>query len=313
MIELQPDLDLSTAQAEALLREWLGVAVTCTALRPLSGGMVNTVLELEFDRKPGKAVVKLHGRAGAPFAGEAAALTLLRDRTACPIPEVYLHDDSGSIVPHAVLLLEHVPGVCMQTVDLDPEERAEVERELAGVLADLHTHRGGGWGDPVAPDEKSSWAEVFTARLTELRAEPAVGERLPDDVLDLIDVAISRAPAVLRRPGPPTLVHGDVWEGNLMIRHDGDRWHLAALLDPNLQFADVEVELAYLEVFDNQRPAFFAAYRSRLPARPGYEQRRLFYWLHTALVHVALFDEPFFVEYTQRIAAQISQLVDEAG
>lgn len=308
VIELHPDLELTSRQAEALLQAWLGGSVTCTGLRALEGGLVNTVIELEFDRSPGSAVVKLHGRSGDPFAKEAAWLGYLRDRTACPVPQVYLHDNTGSVIPHAALLLEHIHGECMKNVDLDPAEQDDLERQLAGVLADLHTHHGDGWGDPVDPDATSSWADVFAGRLRELRLEPTVIGRLPDETLASIDRAIASAPAVLSRPGRPTLIHGDVWEGNLMIRRKEGRWRLVALLDPNLQFADVEVELAYLDVFDNERPAFFAAYGERHAPRPGYEERRLFYWLHTALVHVALFDEPFFQEYTQRIAVEISSL-----
>ncbi len=308
MIELHPDLELTRHQAEALLETWLGAPITCTGLRPLEGGLVNTVVALEFDRPPYTAVAKLHGRAGDPFAKEAAWLARLRDHTTCPVPEVYLHDNSGTVIPHAALLLEHIPGECMKNVDLDPAEQDDLERQLAGVLAELHTHQGEGWGDPVDPDTTSSWADVFAGRLRELRLEPAVIERLPDETLSSIDGAIASAPGVLIDPGPPTLIHGDVWEGNLMIRRTDGRWRLVSLLDPNLQYADVDVELAYLDVFDNERPAFFNAYRELRDVREGYEQRRLFYWLHTALVHVALFDEPFFQEYAGRIAAEISAL-----
>jgi hypothetical protein len=38
------------------------------------------------------------------------------------------------------------------------------------------------------------------------------------------------------------------------------------------------------------------------------EQRRLVYWLHTALVHGALFGDRFFCEYTARTAASIGRL-----
>ena len=113
---------------------------------------------------------------------------------------------------------------------------------------------------------------------------------------------------MLADPGVPTLVHGDFWDGNLLVREDGDGWRLSGVLDPDTQFADVEYELAYLEVFDVQRDAFFTAYRRRHAIRQGYEQRRLVYWLYTALVHVALFDDQFFREFTARTAASIRRL-----
>ena len=70
----------------------------------------------------------------------------------------------------------------------------------------------------------------------------------------------------------------------------------------------MEFELAYLEVFDSPRASFFAAYANSQKVRPGYEQRRLFYWLHTALEHVALFGDESFRQFTARTAERIGGL-----
>lgn len=58
-------------------------------------------------------------------------------------------------------------------------------------------------------------------------------------------------------------------------------------------------------MFDNQQPAFFDAYTEHQPLRPDYELRRRYYWLHTALVHVGLFGDEFFCDFTARTAEQI--------
>ncbi len=307
MIELQPDLDLTTAQAERLLDAWLVGPVVCSEIVPLQGGIVNSVFRLEFDRPPHRAVVKIHGRDGDTFAAEARALEYLGAETACPVPSVYLHDSSARLIPYSFLLIEDVPGVCLKSLDLEPSERADIDVQLADVLGELHDHRGRGWGGVDTDDTSETWADLFAARLAAARAHPAVAERLAADVLARVDEAIDLARPALRDPGRPTLVHGDVWDGNLMVRRENGRWRLTGLLDPDLQFADVEFELAYLEVFDTPREAFFAAYADRQTLRPGYERRRLFYWLHTALVHVALFGDEFFCHFTARTADSIAR------
>ena len=304
MIDLQPDLELSTAEAERVLAAWLGCPTTCSRVEPLKGGLVNSVFRLEFDRAPFLAVVKIHGTGVDTFADEAQALDHLAAETSCPVPRVHLHDGSGGLVPHAFLLLENVAGVCLQSLVLEPAERAAVDVELAAVLSELHRHHGERWGRPGAGHGASSWSDVVTARLAEVRAADGVTARLTPETLAMVDEAIALAGPELADAGVPTLVHGDVWDGNLMVdQHDGG-WRITGLLDPNLQFADVELELAYLEVFDNPREAFFEAYMH--PLRPGYERRRLFYWLHTALLHVALFEDEFFREFTDRTAATIT-------
>ncbi len=309
VIDLQPDLKLTTGQAEQLLEAWLGEPVVCSRILPLEGGLVNTVFQLDFDRPPHRAVVKLHGSDGDTFDTEGRALEYLRSETACPVPRVYLHDSSARLIPHAFLLLECVPGVCLKSLDLDPTERADVDAQLAAVLGELHGHRGERWGDIHSDEGWNTWADLFVARLAEVRADPRVVERLAPDVLAQVDHAIAVARPALVESGEPTLVLGDVWDGNLMVRREGDgRLRLTGLLDPDLQFADVEFELAYLEVFDVPRQAFFAAYADHHTLRPGYERRRLFYWLHTALVHVALFGDEFFCQFAARTAEEIGRL-----
>ena len=306
MIDLQPDLELATDEAERLLGAWLGCPTSCSEVVPLKGGLVNSVFRLEFDRPPFRAVVKLHGADGDTFAQEAQALEYLAAETSCPVPRVHLHDGSGRVIPCAFLLLEYVAGACLQSLDLEPAERAAIDVQLAGVLSELHGHRGESWGRPGTGSVAPLWSDVFSTRLAEVRASPSVEARLTPDSLALVDEAIDLARPELADAGPPTLVHGDVWDGNLMVQRDDRGWRITGLLDPNLQHADVELELAYLEVFDDPREAFFTAYTERHPLRPGYERRRLFYWLHTALLHVALFEDEFFRDFTARTAATIT-------
>lgn len=305
MVDLQPNLELTTAQAEHLLGSWLGERPACSAVVPLKGGLVNSVFRLEFDRPPCRAVVKIHGIDGNTFAEEAGALRYLATETSCPVPRVHAHDGSGRVVPYAFLLLEHLEGVCLQGADVDPGQREQIDIELAGVLSQLHRHRGDRWGLLGAEHHASRWNEVFVRRLAEVRASPGLEARLAPDVLGLVDDAIELAGPALVDAGVPTLIHGDVWDGNLLVRRDGGHWRISGLFDPKLQFADAELELAYLEVFDNPRDALFAAYTQHHPLRPGYERRRLFYWLETALEHVALFDDEFFREFTARTAAAV--------
>ena len=308
MIDLEPHLDLTAHQAERILERWLGQRAACTGMQRLKGGLVNTVLRLDFDAPPHRAVLKLHGRASHGFAAEAQALRYLRAETACPVPQVFDEDDSARLVPHAFLLIEHVPGRCLDGLDLEPVARIGLERELANVLAQLHEHRGTNWGAVDAVDGPATWADLFASRLADARRHVNVGRRLEPRVLSMVDDAIRIAPSWLADAGSPTLVHGDIWDGNLMVLPDGEGWRLSGLLDPDLQFADVEYELAYLEVFDCPRDDFFRAYRRRHALRPGYEQRRLFYWLYTALVHVALFGDTFFRAFSARTAASIRRL-----
>jgi fructosamine-3-kinase len=311
--DLQPDLDFSTDQAGRILAAWLGRQVACVGMQRLKGGLVNTVVRLDLDRAPYRAVVKLHAAGEDGFVVEARALDYLRAETTCPVPKVYLHDGTGRLIPYAFLLIEHLPGQCLDGLQLEPSDRADLQRQLADVLVELHGHTSDRWGSVGEAEGPATWAELFVSRLTDVRAHPMVDARLDAQTLRSVDDAIEAAPSLLVDGGTPTLIHGDVWEGNLLVQHRAGRWRLTGLLDPAAQFADVEYELAYLEVFDVRRDDFLRAYLRQRSRRPGYEQRRLVYWLHTALVHVALFGDRFFCDFTARTAASIGRLAGSAG
>jgi fructosamine-3-kinase len=309
---LQTNLTLTREQAGAALAAWLGAPVQCTAIEPLHGGMINTVLRLEFDRAPYSAVIKLSGGdappgdyAGGDFTTEARALAYLRSRTRFPSPQVYRVEEPGRSIPYAFLLIENIPGACLAGLDLGPGEQDAIDRQLAAALLELHGHTRERYGDIDEQPGRDTWADVFLPRLREVRAQPELARRLPASVLADVDRAIGLAREALLDQGPPTLIHGDIWAGNLIVRPEEGGWRLAGIVDPGIHYADVEEELAYLEVFGARREAFFAAYTAQRPLRPGYQRRRLFYWLRTALIHVWLFGDQPYRDFTAQTAAEI--------
>ncbi|MGD8277282.1 MAG: fructosamine kinase family protein [Gemmatimonadota bacterium] len=84
----------------------------------------------------------------------------------------------------------------------------------------------------------------------------------------------------------PSLLHGDLWGGNVHVMADG----AAALIDPSTYHGHREVDLAMAELFGGFPREFFVAYREAWPLEPGYDSaRRDLYQLYYLLVHVNLF------------------------
>jgi fructosamine-3-kinase len=302
MFNLQTDLALSPEQAEHVLSGWLGTRVRCTGVDHLVGGMINTVLRLRFDHDPYTAVIKLN-QPGTVFGGEALILRHLHDR-GFPCPKVYLVDDDARLLPYTCLLLETLPGVSLAEVQLGRHDRDRVEQEMADALVALHDHTREVFG-PIDAPAGTRWADVLMPDIFEIRAQREIAARLPTDVLADVDRAIELAPGLLADQGAPTLIHGDIWAANVMVHETGDGWHLSGFVDPGTQYADVEMELAYLSGFNTVGPAFFDTYTARRPLRPGYERRWRVYWLRTYLIHVWLFGDQHYREMTAKVARDI--------
>lgn len=77
----------------------------------------------------------------------------------------------------------------------------------------------------------------------------------------------------LTEPQKPSLVHGDLWAGNMITGDDGKGW----LIDPAVYYGHSEVDLAMTELFGGFSGRFYDAYRSFGNVEPGYEDRRDLY------------------------------------
>ena len=90
---------------------------------------------------------------------------------------------------------------------------------------------------------------------------------------------------ILVEPEHPSLLHGDLWSGNVMAGTDGKAW----LIDPAVYVGHAEADLAMTELFGGFSKEFYAAYREAYPLQPGYEGRRDLYNLYHLLNHLNLF------------------------
>jgi len=107
-----------------------------------------------------------------------------------------------------------------------------------------------------------------------------------------------RVSDLLPAPPPASLLHGDLWTGNILV--EGGR--LAALIDPACYHGDAEVDLAMLSLFDAPPESFWDSYGE---LRPGWEERRPVYQLFPALVHLRLFGGSY--------AALVERLLGDLG
>ncbi len=83
----------------------------------------------------------------------------------------------------------------------------------------------------------------------------------------------------------PSLLHGDVWSGNVLFERGG-----ACLIDPAIYYGDKEMELAFILLFDTFGETFFNAYQEVHPlSEDFYESKVPLYQIYPLLVHVALY------------------------
>ncbi|MDE6846495.1 MAG: fructosamine kinase family protein [Lachnospiraceae bacterium] len=96
---------------------------------------------------------------------------------------------------------------------------------------------------------------------------------------------LDRIDEILVEPEYPSLLHGDLWSGNVIEGNDGRAW----LIDPAAYVGHAEADIAMTELFGGFPPIFYDAYKEAAPLQPGYEHRRDVYNLYHLLNHLNMF------------------------
>ena len=175
-----------------------------------------------------------------------------------------------------------------------------VERHAAELIAALHAtpcaffgyERDTLIGPLPQPNPRSEkWIPFFREHRLLAMAEAAEAEgRLPSAMLSRLERLGERLEDLLTEPAHPSLLHGDLWTGNVLVR--GDR--IAGFVDPAIYYGHPEIELAFTTMFGTFGEAFFEAYEALLPIKPGFhELRREIYNLYPTLVHLRLFGQSY--------------------
>ncbi len=104
---------------------------------------------------------------------------------------------------------------------------------------------------------------------------------------------------------PPSLVHGDLWSGNVLF-DKSNVW----LIDPAVYYADREVDVAMTEMFGGFSQDFYQAYNEIQPLNPGYQQKKIIYNLYHYLNHYNLFGSSY-LSACERGFDQINSLLKD--
>lgn len=196
----------------------------------------------------------------------------------------------------------HVPRVLEVAADRLVLEEVHGDGDWAGCarrLAQVHRVTGDafGWDRdgfigplPMCNAPGGDWPAFYATH----RLEPWIDD-LPDALASRLRGAIAdgRLARLLDHDAPPSLVHGDLWSGNVV----GGQW----LIDPAVHHADRELDLAMARLFGGFPPAFFAAYEEAWPTDDGAAQRLPALQLFHLLVHVRLFGGGYVGQVADRL------------
>ncbi|HTG68888.1 MAG TPA: aminoglycoside phosphotransferase family protein [Candidatus Udaeobacter sp.] len=259
-----------------------------TAVKELTDGFANAAYKVTLE--DGRPVIvkaappsstKMMSYEQGLMKAEVEVLRLVKQAGAVPVPSVYAHDASESLVNCEYFIMEMLEGDPYNKVKdrLTEEQRYLIDHQLGVYNRQLNDIRGERFGLYAASGETdSSWREAFHRLLLSVLADgEREGVKLPADY-DTIRNEVSLRLDVLDEVTEPRLLHWDLWDGNVFIK-DGT---VTGIIDFERSLWGDPLMEFYFSHFHQSAP-FLAGYGAAAftPAQLG---RRALYDLYLDLI-----------------------------
>jgi len=249
---------------------------------PVSGGSIHQAFRL--NTSSGNFFIKcsVAGLYPGIFETELNGLESLRKTNTVNIPQVTAIGEADGV---AYILMQYVEA---------GKRKKDYFEQLGFDLANLHRNQyeSFGWNENNyigSLPQLNKYMQSGSDFLIEMRFKPLVDLALSNQLVSraeakLFDEYYKQLPNLVPDE-PASLLHGDLWNGNVITGPDGNAW----LIDPAVYYGHRETDIAMSKLFGGFDDDFYDSYNETFPLQPGWENRIQLFQLYHLLVHLNLF------------------------
>jgi protein-ribulosamine 3-kinase len=188
-----------------------------------------------------------------------------------------------------------VPGAsALVMVAIEPttpttKDWARLGEMVAALHRESSDHFGLGGNNFIGDfPQTNSWMNDWNEFFVNNRVRPMLmravetGHMLPYEIAQ-IENTLAKIDEISGKQCSPSLLHGDLWKGNVLFDSRGP-----ILIDPAISYGNREMDMAFGLMASHLRfdDAFYEAYSSTWPLAAGYEYRQSLWQMWPLLTHV---------------------------
>lgn len=223
---------------------------------------------------------------------EVAAMRLVCQNPAIPVPEIYYYDDVRDLCDADYFFMEKLTGDNLEHVkgNLPEETQAAIDMQIGEIIRAINSFPGTYFGYDGNPDLRGqTWKDTFI-KIVESVLEDAQRKNVTFDYsYDEIRAVVQKHAVALDEVTQPYMVHWDAWNPNFFVM-DGK---VVGILDfERVLWADPLMEAQFRQ-FGGEVNNSMRGY-GKISFTSAEEQRKRLYDLHLTLV---MYTECFYRNY----------------
>jgi fructosamine-3-kinase len=181
---------------------------------------------------------------------------------------------------------------------------------LAKFLSELHSIKGVSYGYGYSTylgnllqnnEKSSSWTKFFLENRYDYYLEILLNKSLIDNIRynkykNFREVIIENLP----EPSHPSLLHGDIWRGNILINRQA-KTHTYQIIDPAIFYGDYEYELAYIYQNGTFGRGFYECYNEINKISDEFWDFKILIYQIIPLMQYAILENKFYLREIDKI------------
>ncbi len=251
---------VTLAQIQALVKKHFGSEAMVRDHCELTGGWFNAAFRVGIPAKGLDLVLKVAPAPGSKIftyeqkamEAEIAMLRMLAGHPAIPAPKLHAVDFDMDVVPSKCFFMDFLTGSPWNKIQgkVSRANHATLEKEFAAIQMAINAIKGNYFGFLELNDDgrvkKDNWYDAFSDLVAILLEDYAkFGIEVPPFASKTVTM-LPKYERAFREVKTPSLVHWDLWEGNIFLERREDGYHVQGITDfERALWADPYIEVSF--------------------------------------------------------------------
>jgi protein-ribulosamine 3-kinase len=269
------------------ISKYLNIGDITIDLKSVGGGSINDTHQVKTNNNQ-KFFLKLNSTREFPglFEKERNGLVFLKKQNCIRVPLIVSCDIKSD---HQILVLEWIE---------QGRRTEQFWKKFGEQLAQLHSISNENFGFTEdnymgSLPQVNTWTGDWIAFFINYRLHPQIELALKKNLLEKTHIIsfemLNKKLNSLFNNEKPSLLHGDLWNGNFMCDDQG----LPVLFDPAIYFGHRSIDLAMTTLFGGFDKIFYDSYHYHFPFPSNYHEQWEICNLYPLLIHLNLFGKSY--------------------